>query len=207
MCNHFSEICIFHWSSERLITDQHFNIERAPVLENQGRLAELRIDKLFSVSVEVKEGMTCIDLGSGTGVFSFALANYVGENGVVYAVDDSNEMLEYIRKKNPPQNVLLIHRDAGDTGLESEMADVCLLAFILHEVNTPDRLINEAYRLLKPKGKVLIVEWKVELTPKGPPVDVRITKAKLRQLFNQSGFVDFTYIDWSINHYVAVGTR
>ncbi len=189
------------------MTNQHFNIERAPVLENQERLAELRIDKLFSDSVEIKEGMTCVDLGSGTGVFSFALANYVGENGVVYAVDDSNEMLEYIRKKQPPQNMLLIHRDAGDTGLESEIADVCLLAFILHEVNTPDRLVNEAYRLLNPNGKVLIVEWNAEHTPKGPPVDVRITKDKLRQLFNQSGFADFIYIDWSINHYVAVGIR
>ena len=85
------------------MTNHHFNIERAPVLEYQERLAELRIDKLFANSVEVKEGMTCVDFGSGTGVFSFALANYVGENGVVYAVDDSDEMLEYIRKKNRPR--------------------------------------------------------------------------------------------------------
>ncbi len=189
------------------MANQHFDIKRASVLENRERLTELRIDKMLSDLVEIEEGMTCVDLGSGTGVFSFALANHVGGNGVVYAVDDSNEMLEYIRKKKPPQNVLLIHRDAGDTGLKSEIADVCLLAFILHEVNTPDRFIKEAYRLLKPDGKVLVVEWKAELTPKGPPGDVRIDKDKLRQLFNQSGFVDFRYIDWSINHYVAIGIR
>ena len=160
---------------------------------------------LLSDFIEIKEGMTWVELGSGTGVFSCALANYVGENGVVYAVDDSNEMLEYIRKKKLPQNMLLLHRDAGDTGLESEIADVCLLAFILQEVNTSDKIINEAYRLLKPNGKVLIVEWKAELTPKGPPVNVRITKDKLKKLFNQSGIADCIYIDCYIKPYVSVG--
>lgn len=189
------------------MADQHFDIKRAPVLESQERLAELRIDKLFSDFIEIKEGMTCVDLGSGSGVFSFALTHHVGENGVVYAVDDSNEMLEYLRKKNPPQNMVLLHRDAGDTGLKSEIADVCLLAFILHEVNTPDRFMKEAYRLLKPDGRILVVEWKAELTPKGPPGDVRIDKDKLRRLFSQFEFTGFRCIDWSINHYVAAGIR
>ncbi len=198
---------MFHGGSARPMASKHFDIKRASVLENRERLAELRIDKLLSDLVERKEGMTCVDLGSGTGVFSFALANHVGGDGVVYAVDDSNEMLEYIQKKKPPQNVLLIHRDAGDTGLKSERADVCLLAFILHEVNTPERLIKEAYHLLKPDGKILVVEWKAEPTPKGPPGNIRITKGRLKQLFDQSGFTGFRYVDWSINHYVVVGTN
>lgn len=189
------------------MADKHFDIKRASLLENQERLAELRIDKLLSDVVEIKEGMTCVDLGAGTGVFSFALANHVGESGFVYLVDDSKEMLDYIRNKKPLENMLLINRDAGDTDLKSEMADICLLAFILHEVDTPDTFISEASRLLKPKGKVLVVEWKAELTPKGPPSEVRIAKDKLMQLFNQSGFADFRYIDWSANHYVAVGIK
>ncbi|MFC1967016.1 class I SAM-dependent methyltransferase [Chloroflexota bacterium] len=187
--------------------DKHFDFKRASVLENQDRLAELRIDKLLSDLCEIKEGMTCVDLGSGTGVFTFVMANHVGENGIVYVVDDSNEMLEYIRSKNPSDNMTLIHRDVGDTRLKSEIADICLLACILHEVNTLEKCINEAYRLLKQDGKIMVVEWKTELTPKGPPLEDRIAKDKTMRLFYQTGFEDYKYIDWSINYYAAIGIR
>jgi len=189
------------------MTQKHFNTKRALVLDNIDRLAELQIDKLLSDLVDIKEGMTCVDLGCGTGVFSFVLTKYVGDNGIVYAVDDSNEMLGYIRKRKPPQTIILIHRDAGDTGLKSEIVDFCLVAFLLHEIDKPERIINEAYRILKPHGKILVVEWKKKPTPKGPPIKVRIAEDKLKLLFIRSGFIDSRSVDWSVNHYVAVGIR
>ncbi len=189
------------------MAQQHFNIKRAPVLDGKERLNELRIDELLTDIAGITQGMTCVDLGCGTGAFSFPMVNHVGKEGTIYAVDDSSEMLDYIKLKKPPPNLQLVNEDAGHTKLDSQIADVCLLAFILHEVEEHDNLVNEAYRLLRTDGKVLGVEWKAELTPKGPPGDVRIDKDKLRQLLNQSGFTDFRYIDWSINHYVTVGTR
>lgn len=187
--------------------NNHFDIKKAPVLENQERLTELRINQLLSDIAAIKEGMTCIDLGCGTGVFSFPLVDHVGEKGHIYAVDESNEMLDYIRKKKPLKNMLLINRDASDTGLKSNIADICLLAFILHEVSNSYSLIKEAFRLLKPNGNLLVVEWKAELDSKGPPSHVRIPQDQLMQLFNQAGFAGFRYIDWSVNHYIAIGAK
>ena len=186
---------------------QHFDIKRAPVLDSKERLDELRIDELLTNVADIIQGMTCVDLGCGTGTFSFPMVNHVGKEGTIYAVDDSADMLDFIKLKKPPPNLQLINDDAGQTKLYSHIADVCLLAFILHEVKEHDNLVNEAYRLLRTDSRVLVVEWKAELTPKGPPGDVRIDKDKLRQLLNQSGFADFRYIDWSINHYVAVCTK
>jgi ubiquinone/menaquinone biosynthesis C-methylase UbiE len=91
------------------------------------------------------------------------------------------------------------------TGLDSEIADVCLLAFILHEVKESERLMAEAFRLLKPEGKVVVVEWKAELDSPGPPQRVRLTRGRVEQLFKQVGLALVEYIDWSGNHYVAVG--
>ncbi|MFC1954284.1 class I SAM-dependent methyltransferase [Chloroflexota bacterium] len=190
--------------------NNHLDIQQDPILqrlENQGRLRELRINELLSNTSEIKEGMTCVDMGAGTGIFSFKLTDRVGENGIVYAVDKNDEMLGYIRRKNPSKNMQLVNRNSEDTGLKSGIADCCLLAFILHEVDMPNEVIDEAYRLLKRDGKVMVVEWKGGPTPKGPSQKMRITNDKLKQLLEQAGFVNLRYLNWSVNHYVALGDK
>ena len=189
------------------MTEGHFNVKRAPALDNEGRLRELRIDQLLTEVAGIKSGMICLDLGSGTGAFSYPMINHVGQEGTVYAVDESNEMLDYARQKNPPANLQLINRDASGTGLEGEIGDFCLLAFLIHEVDKHGGLISETYRLLKTGGKVLIVEWKEELDSPGPPRKVRLAEKQVRQLFDRAGFKDFEYIDWTVNTYLAVGTK
>ena len=87
------------------------------------------------------------------------------------------------------------------------MVDFCLLSFILHEVKEPIKLLREAFRLLKNNGRVCVIEWKAELTPHGPTRNIRITREHLKELFNESGLTHFKYINWSTNHYVAIGEK
>jgi len=176
-------------------------------LGNDERLKELRPHNLLRDVAGIIKGMTCIDLGCGTGVFSFPMVLCVGSQGIVYSVDNSTEMLEHIRAKNPPPNLILIQCDASETELDSNTADFCLLAFILHHVKQPDKFITEAFRLLKPEGKVLVVEWKEELDSPGPSRDRRITREHIGQLFKQAGFIGFEYTEWSNNHYVATSIK
>lgn len=189
------------------MTEGHFDIRKAAKLDNEGRLKELRPLQLFREVVCIAPGMTCVDLGCGTGTFSFPLALCAGEEGIVYAVDDSDEMLGYLRAKKPPPNLRLIQSDAGHTGLDSQIADFCLLAFVLHEVKQHHILVAEAFRLLKPEGKVAVVEWKPEIDSPGPPRKIRLPREQVKQLFNNAGFTGFKYIDWSKSHYVAVGNK
>ena len=189
------------------MTESHFNIGRARKLDNEERIRELKPKQLLEDVGGVAEGMTCIDMGSGTGTFSFPLIQCVGNSGIVYAVDDSAKMLDYIRAKNPPINMRLVHANASCTGLDSGIADLCLLAFVLHEVKEPSILVAEACRLLKPKCKALVVEWKAHLDSPGPPRSRRLTKEHLEILFKQVGLSDFRCIEWSGNHYVAVGNK
>jgi ubiquinone/menaquinone biosynthesis C-methylase UbiE len=186
------------------MTEGHFNTKRAPVLDNEERLKELRVDQLLTDIAGICEGMICVDLGCGTGAFSFPMVLQVGKEGVVYAVDDSADMLDHLRTKNPPPNLQLVHSDAEQTGLDSRISDFCLLAFVLHEVKQADILVAEAFRLLKPEGKLLIVEWKAELDSPGPPRKIRLSEERVSQLCSQAGFAGFKYIDWSKHHYAAV---
>ena len=185
----------------------HFNAKKATRLDSEERIRELRPIQLFRDVVGITQGMTCVDLGCGTGTFSFLMALCVGNEGIVYAVDDNAEMLRHLLARRPPPNLRLIHCDAGRTGLYDQIADLCLLALILHEVEQPDILVGEAFRLLKPQGKVLVVEWQADLDSPGPPRKRRLSKEYIERLLKNIGLYHFEYLDWSRNYYLAMGSK
>ncbi len=172
-----------------------------------GRVKDLRPQELLKKVARIDIGNICVDFGCGTGMFALPMAELVRSNGKVYAIDNSSRMLAYIRAKKPPINLELIHSDVEQTGLNSQIADICLLAFILHEIKEPANLITEAVRLLKSEGVLVIVEWKADMDSPGPPRKRRISKEQIIQLFNWNGLNLGRYIDWSQNHYVAVGKK
>jgi ubiquinone/menaquinone biosynthesis C-methylase UbiE len=187
--------------------DGIFDIKQAHKLDEPERVKDLRPQELLNNLVGITHGDICVDFGSGTGTFALPMAELVGTKGKVYAVDNSEEMLTHIRAKNPLRNLILVHNDVRHTGLNSQIADICLLAFILHEVREPDNVVAEASRLLKSDGRLIIVEWKAELDISGPPRERRISKERIVQLFSHVGLTLASYIDWSENHYVAVGKK
>jgi ubiquinone/menaquinone biosynthesis C-methylase UbiE len=194
-------------ASRKKMNEGIFDARHAPMLDNPGRVKELRPQELLKNVVGVIEGMTCIDFGSGTGTFALPLAELVGDKGKVYAVDNSAELLEHIKSKNPPPNLIPVHSDVTQTGLNDSTADICLMAFILHELSQPGSLIKEAYRLLKPEGRLVILEWKVDSDTPRPPRNRRISREQIVQLFQQAGLTLQSYEDWNKNHYLATGIK
>jgi ubiquinone/menaquinone biosynthesis C-methylase UbiE len=187
------------------MNDGCFNVKDAAKLDGEGRLKELKPYDLLREVAGISDGMVCIDFGSGTGTFALPLAELVGNQGKVYAVDRSAEMHVHIQAKNPPPNLVLVESDVIQTGLDSQIADVCLLAFILHEVKQPSILMSEAVRLLKPGGKAVVVEWRADSVLRGPPQSKRITRTQIEEIIKQAGLSLLEYHDWSINHYIAIG--
>ena len=187
------------------MNDGCFNVKDAAKLDNEGRLKELKPYELLREVAGVSAGMVCIDFGSGTGIFALPMAELVGTKGKVYAVDRSAEMHGHIQAKNPPTNLILVESDVIQTGLDSRIADVCLLAFILHEVKQPSTLVSEAVRLLKPGGKAVVVEWRADSVLRGPPLNKRITRTQVEEIIIHAGLSLIEYRDWSVNHYIAIG--
>jgi ubiquinone/menaquinone biosynthesis C-methylase UbiE len=188
------------------IEDGRFDTSRGSRLNNPERIKELRPAELLKDVAGLAPGMTCIDIGSGTGVFSSRMVEIVGSGGMVYAVDNSAAMLDHLRLSNPPVNLKLVQADAASTGLDSECADVCLAAFILHEVDSPEGVLAEAFRLLKPRGLAVVVEWRID-TSHGPPRHIRISVDKVKSMFKQVGLLYEQHANWSINHYVITGRK
>jgi ubiquinone/menaquinone biosynthesis C-methylase UbiE len=115
----------------------------------------------------IKDGMTVLDLGCGPGFFTMEMAEIVGKRGKVTAADLQEEMLDIVRKKaagTSLQSIIEYHKCESDkTGL-SGIFDFVFVFYMLHEV--PDQIVflQEVHSLIKPDGKVLIVEPKFHVT-------------------------------------------
>jgi ArsR family transcriptional regulator len=99
------------------------------------------------------------DLGCGTGQTSAALAPYVAH---VIAVDESSAMLNAARKRlgglDHVENVELRTGRLEDVPLDDASVDVAVLSLVLHFVVDPAAVIAESARILRPGGRLLVVD-------------------------------------------------
>jgi ubiquinone/menaquinone biosynthesis C-methylase UbiE len=115
----------------------------------------------------IEPGQTVLDLGCGPGTFSLAMAKMVGESGKVIAVDVQEEMLQLVREKAAQQGLesrIVTHKSDLDRIGISEMVDFALAFYMVHEVTNAEAFLKEIVSVLKPKGKLLIVEPKMHVS-------------------------------------------
>ena len=126
------------------------------------------------VAMNVHSGQTVADVGAGTGYFSLPLADAVGLQGKVYAVDAQNEMLALLKQKLDEAailNVELIHAEAVSTGLPQCSCDLFFAANVWHEFDDRAAVLKEAARVLKVGGQIAILDWRTDAPPEpGPPL-------------------------------------
>lgn len=123
-------------------------------------------------------GAVAVDVGAGIGYFSVPAADLVGPTGKVYAADILPEMLADLRAGLPATHSAQLETVTSteySVPLPDRIADVVLLSFVAHEVDDPDRLIQECSRLLKEGGHLLVLDWDPAVEPPpGPPTEHRL---------------------------------
>jgi len=147
--------------------------EKVCSVEHAGML-DLKIRKLIHnpgkiVKRYINEGMTVIDIGCGPGFFTIEMAKLVGNNGKVVAADLQEGMLEILKKKIENTNLkdrIELHKCPQDKIGITKESDFILLFYMLHEVPDPSAFLLELFSLLKPEGKILIVEPKFHVSKK-----------------------------------------
>ena len=139
-------------------------------LEREDREAEQRPAEVIR-AMGLKGGEVVVDLGCGTGWFARRLAKVVGPRGKVYAVDIQPEMLELLRgylAKEEIANVEPVLGTESDTKLDPGSVDWILMVDVYHEFQQPKAMLEAIRRSLKPKGKVALVEYRLEGTSAAP---------------------------------------
>jgi SAM-dependent methyltransferase len=140
---------------------------------------ELR-DRIVELA-EPRDGQIVVDIGSGTGLLSLAFARLGAQ---VWAIDSSRSMNEYLSVKAASadlDNVETVLASAVSLPLVDEHADLVVSNYCLHELRSPEkyRAIDEARRVLKPGGRLVIGDMMFSFNPKGSR-DRRVVIGKLR---------------------------
>ncbi len=132
---------------------------------------------LILTGLDLREGEILLDVGCGSGYFSVPAARLVGPAGRVYAVDISLEMLMQVGRRIYAEglvNVETVLSRETNIPLPDACADAALLANVLHEAEDRPALLGEVHRLVRPGGRLLVVDWVKTETPAGPPVADRL---------------------------------
>ena len=160
-----------------------------------------QILKKMGVSKKIND---VVDFGCGYGTFALPAAKLI--SGKVYAIDIEPEMIKITRKKakaDNVKNVVAVLRDfvSKGTGLEGNSVDYAMLFNILHAKN-PEKLLNEAYRILQKKGRLGIIHWNYDSnTPRGPPMKIRPKPADCIKWAELAGFKLTKKINLQPYHY------
>ncbi len=132
-------------------------------LERPEREREERTDVLLDV-LKLKPGDVVADIGAGTGYFSFRIAPRVPQ-GRVLAVDIQPEMLGFIRqgmKARKATNVEPVLGTIENPRLPANGVDVALLVDAYHEFSHPREMMQRIANALRPGGRVVLVEYRLE---------------------------------------------
>lgn len=153
-------------------------------------------------------GAKVADLGcGGIGYFSFQAAQIVGDTGLVYAVDILKMILKNIEHRakmlglNNIKTVLSNLEIFGATKINDNSIDFALLINVLFQNKQHEKILREAVRILKPKSKLLIIDWKNGVFPFGPPSNQKITIEKINDIALGAGLKKIKEFDAGKFHY------
>ncbi|RBL90676.1 class I SAM-dependent methyltransferase [Chitinophaga flava] len=134
---------------------------------------------------------TWADLGCGSGLFTYALANLLPVGSTIYAIDKSPVHLA--SHPNPAHNRIIPQQlDFMVEDLPATQLEGILMANSLHYVKDKPALLSRLIRHLSPQGKFIIVEYETDAANAWVPYPIRL--AALKRLFAVEDFQQVTLL-------------
>lgn len=147
----------------------------------------------------IRLGQRVLDIGSGPGFAACDLAQLVGPQGRVIAVDEAEMFLEFLREQAHRRGLenIEVHRsdaqDIGESAVAAGSCDAAYVRWVLCFVKDPGRVVASAARALKPGGAFAISDYfnyeSLTLAPRSP-VFSRIVDAVARSWRDRGGDPD-----------------
>jgi SAM-dependent methyltransferase len=140
------------------ITSNLYDVSEKSQLPEAAVLASLGCGNPTALA-ELKPGETVLDLGSGGGIDVLLSAKRVGPTGKAFGLDMTDEMLALARenqKKNAVENVEFLKGEIESIPLPDASVDVIISNCVINLSADKDRVINEAFRVLRPGGRFAV---------------------------------------------------
>ena len=149
----------------------------------------------FFQKLDLRPDAVFCDLACGFGYYSLDASRIIENHGMIYAFDLWEEGLNALREEINRRKITNMVTQVVDIGqripLDGASVDVCLLATVLHDLiheGRQDRTLRELGRILKPGGKLAVIEFKKIEGPPGPPIGMRISSNQVLSTVSPFGF-------------------
>jgi SAM-dependent methyltransferase len=143
-------------------------------------------------ALKIPRGATVADVGAGAGYHTLRLARRVGPKGTVYATDIQPEMLRMLRanaRTAGVTNIKPIRCTQTDPALPEESIDLILMVDVYHECSDPEATLLGLRSALKPRGRLVLVEFRAE-DPNVPILpEHKMTLEQVRREIEPQGFI------------------
>jgi ubiquinone/menaquinone biosynthesis C-methylase UbiE len=142
---------------------QVMSFEGAAWLERNTRQKEENTELAIS-KLPVNKNSVVADIGAGTGYYTFRIAPKVPK-GKVYAVEIQDDAIKYLNdrsKKLKQNNIMVVKGSELSPNLPDNAVDLAIMVDVYHELIYPHEMLQAIRRSLKPKGKLLLLEYRAE---------------------------------------------
>ncbi len=129
--------------------------------EKEGREAFEQREAIVK-ACKLREGMHVADVGAGTGLFTRLFASEVGVNGMVLAVDISEDFLKHIQDtagENKLRNIQTVLCKQDSIGLPDASVDLVFTCDTYHHFEFPSKTLRSIHRALKTGGRLIVVDY------------------------------------------------
>lgn len=155
---------------------------------------------------DLRDNMIVADLGAGLGFYTIPVAKMVPQ-GKVYAIEIQKDFLTTISNKAKEAHLNNIECLLGDiekiggTKIKDKIIDAVIVSNVFFQVEDKEKFIEEAKRILKSGGKLLLIDWSDNKSAISVGFDKIIPKDTTREMFEKKGFVWQRDIDAGAHHY------
>ena len=157
--------------------------------------------------LSIGRGAHVADFGAGSGHYSLAVARLVGEDGKVFCIDINGDLLTKVKnhaRQEGLENLDIIKSDLErpkGSKLQDASVELVIIANTLFALEDKVAVVKEAFRILRPKGRVLVVEWSDSFAGLGPHTSHVVTKEESQKIFENEKFKLEREISAGDHHY------
>lgn len=164
-------------------------------------------------NLSIGEGYKVADFGAGSGHYALAVAARVRNSGQVFAVDVQKDLLSKLQstaREKGFRNIEVVWGDLDKpkgSKLRDSMVDAVIVSNILFQSAHKDEVAKEAFRILKPAGEVMVIDWSDSWGNLGPTPESIVSEDEAKTVFESAGFKFGRSFPAGDHHYGMILTK
>lgn len=187
--------------------ERKFDPKKLNKLNNPERIKEFPLELILK-ETKISNPGVIIDLGAGTAFFSIPFAR-IFRNCRIYACDILDFMIDWMNSNivSENRNIIPLKMNETQVPLEKETADLLFMVNLHHELDDPEAILRESYRLLKQNGSIAISDWRKEETEMGPSIEIRYEEETVKRQLQTAGFENIRIYRDFPNNFLILGEK